>query len=198
MLALRLSTRSRAQDCPSNGNVSPVQRKPVWKFVLDDYREIPDGAGGYFDRLHPFDATVVIHDLQDLRDLGEEPTVEDFRRYLRSIRLEFGERERKVVDIWKRLLRNPAHQFRVLRERHTEWNPNPYERAARIIDREHLPLTVAERIEAVLHQRIQHLVVAANRGTREDFDEAWCRVRSSMQAARRLRRMRFGVELEDR
>ena len=178
-------------------NVVRVQPKPLWQFALDEYREIPDGTGGYFDRLHPFDATFVIWDLQDLRDLGEEPTVDDFRRHLRSVRRDFGDPERKVVDIWKRLLRNPEHRFRIVRERQTEWNPHPYEWAARIIDRERLPLSVADRIEGVLHQRIQSLVAAADQGTREDFDRAYTCVRSSMRAVRQLRRMRFGVELED-
>jgi hypothetical protein len=48
-----------------------VQPKPLWQLVLDGHREIPDGTGGYFDRLHPFDATFVMWDLQDLRDLGQ-------------------------------------------------------------------------------------------------------------------------------
>jgi hypothetical protein len=174
-----------------------VQPKPLWQFVLDGYREIPDGTGGYFDRLHPFDATFVIWHLQDLRDLGEEPTVDEFRRHLRSVRRDFGDAEREVLDIWKRLLRNPDHRFRILRERQTEWNPQPYESAARIIERDRLLLSVADRIEGALHQRINSLVAAADQGTRGDFDRAYTYIRSSMRAVRRLRRMRFGVELED-
>jgi hypothetical protein len=85
-----------------------VQPKPLWQLVLDGYREIPDGTGGHFDRFHPFDATFVMWDLQDLRDLGEAPTVDESRRHLRSVRRDFGDPEREVVNIWKRLLRNPG------------------------------------------------------------------------------------------
>jgi hypothetical protein len=58
-------------------------------------------------------------------------------------------------------------------------------------------LSVADRIEGALRQRINSLVAAADQGTRGEFDRAYTCVRSSMRAVCRLRRMRFGVELED-
>lgn len=169
--------------------------KPLWQHVLDTYREVPDGTGGCFDRLHPFAPVFVIRDLQALRDLGEEPSVEEFRRYFRAIRHDFGDRERKVVDIWKRLLRNPAHQFRVIREQHAELDPEPYTLAERILAEEGLTPSVPERIEAGLHQRAHDLVAAADRGTREEYDQAFRRLRWALETVRQLRRTHFGLEL---
>jgi hypothetical protein len=174
--------------------VSDPQGKPLWQHVLDTYREIPDGSGGYFDRLHPFMPVFVIRDLQALRDLGEEPSVDEFRHYVRSIRREFGVRERKMVDIWKRLIRNPAHQFRVIREQHAEWDPEPYTVAERIIEQEGLSPSVPDRIEAGLCQRAHDLVTAAERGTPEEYAHAFRRMRWALETVRQLRRTRFGLE----
>jgi hypothetical protein len=169
--------------------------KPLWQFILDGYGEVPDGAGGFFDRLHPFAPVFIIRDLQALRDLGEAPSVDEFRRYFRSVRLDYGEPERRVVDYWTRLLRNPAHQFRVVREQHAEWDPEPYTVAERIIQREGLSPSVHDRIEAGLCQRAHELVVAADRGTREEYVHAFRRMRWALETVRQLRRTHFGLEL---
>jgi hypothetical protein len=175
---------------------SGAAAKPLWQHVLDGYRD-PDGPEPRIDRLYPFAPMVavwVIRNLQALRDLGEEPSVNEFRSYLRSIRGEFGDPERQVVDFWKRLLRNPAHDFRVLRELEAEWDPEPYTVAERIIEQEGLSPSVPERIETVLRQRIHELVVAADRGTREEYLDAFKRTRQALVTAHRLRRTHFGVE----
>ena len=138
----------------------------------------------------------VIRDLQALRDLGEKPSVDEFRRYLHAIK------HATLVILsgrwWtsgQRLLRNPADDFRVLREMQAEWNPEPYAIAERIIEREGLSPSVADRIEAVLRQRLHELVVAADHGSREDYLGAYRRMRSSLVTVKRLRRTHLGVEL---
>jgi hypothetical protein len=103
-----------------------TRKKPLWQLTLDRYREIPDGTGGYFDRVHPFDDVLVIYDLQDFRDLGEEPSVAEFRAYLKSVRLRYENAEKRMCGIWKKLLANPGHRFRVLHDRQAEWRAQPY------------------------------------------------------------------------
>ncbi len=175
--------------------VDGPEAKPLWQYVLDAYREIPDGTGGYFDCLHPFAPVFVIRDLQALRDLGEAPSVDEFRQYLRSVRHDFGDSERKMVDFWKRLLRNPAHQFRVIREQQAEWDSEPYRSVERIIEREGLSPSARDRIEATLHQRIHELVEAADQGSRDKYLHAWRAVRWSLESVHQLRRTHFGLEL---
>jgi hypothetical protein len=140
----------------------------------------------------------VIHQLQDLRDLGEEPSVVEFREYLCSVRRYWGSREKEVVKVWQRLLQNPGHDFRALRERVTEWRPEPYAVAEQLIEQHNLPISVPARLEAVLKRRAEELVAAADHGTRQDYDEASKRLRFARRSVAELRRRRFGWSHEDR
>jgi hypothetical protein len=171
--------------------------KQLWQLALDRYRKIPDGTGGYFDLLHPFDDVLVIHDLQDLRDLGEEPTVAEFRAYLRSVRRSYGSGEKRMCEIWKKLLANPGHRFRVVRERGAEWRAQPYSVAEQLISRVGLKTSVPERLAAVACRRVNELVAAADYGTRAEFDAAQKRLGHARGSIDRLRQLRFGFPWDD-
>jgi hypothetical protein len=177
--------------------VSSPREKPLWQHVLDWYGEVPDGTGGWFDRLHPFDPSSAIHGLQDLRDLGEEPSVVEFRNYLRTVRRHWGPPEKQMVDWWKHLLANPGYSPRVLRERMTQWRPHPYARAEWLIEQHGLSLSVPARLEAVMMRRAEHLVAAADHGTRQEYTDAWKLLTLARVSVRELRRLRFGWSIED-
>jgi len=173
------------------------REKPLWQYALDRYREVPDGTGGFFDRLHPFDDSSVIHDLQDLRDLGEEPSGAEFREYLRTVRHQWGPREEKMVEVWKCLLANPGHRFHVLRERKTEWRPEPYRAAEQLIEQHKLSPSVPARLEVVMKRQAEQLVAAADHGTRQQYEHAWNRLGLARRSVAELRRLRFGWSSED-
>jgi hypothetical protein len=175
----------------------PRCKKPLWQYALDRYSEVPDGTGGFFDRLHPFDDSLVIHDLQDLRDLGEEPSVVEFREYLRTVRHQWGPREKKLVDVWKYLLANPGHDFKILRERKTEWRPAPYRVAEQLVEQHKLSPSVPARLEAVIKRQAEQLVAAADQGTRREYEHAWNRLGLARRSVAELRRLRFGWSSED-
>jgi hypothetical protein len=141
------------------------QDQPLWQVALD---HIADDA--FINLLYPYDELHVLHVLQDVAAMGEEPSVEEFRGYLRTKRDSWGESEKKVCLAWKKLFRNPGHRFKALRG--YEYRDQPFFTIERLIEERRMEPGIRERIAGVFHRRVDQLVDAADSGSRVEYDDA--------------------------
>jgi len=87
-----------------------VRSLPLWKVCLWSYGA---SAANNLGVLHPLDVDRAKELLRDLHDLGERPSYVEFTAYLKDLWPEHPGTQKTFRDLWRRLLRNPHHQFRL-------------------------------------------------------------------------------------
>lgn len=161
--------------------------EPLWKLCLRFL------TGGQINYLYPLDEPQVVYLLQDLYALGERPSVDELRAFARQIWSDWGSSEKRLVEIWKLISRNPDHRFRRLKG--IEWRDQPFFKVEYIIKENGLT-GLSERLGEVACTALHELVAASESGDRASYEAKREAVRRATNSVDRLRRLRFGSSFD--
>jgi hypothetical protein len=151
--------------------------------VLDEYVNVVVWG-------HPLDHALAVRHLQNLYQVGERPSHDDFKAYLDDL-WPHGPGARKAVrGIWRTILRNPHHGFRI---KQGEVSLATLDRLATMMAREYGSPPLEWRVLDVLKEAHKRFA----RVTLEDPDyEAFLfarrDLRSAMRTLARVRELRLG------
>ena len=164
--------------CPDNRcmDKSTATEFPLWKAGLDDY-----GASGTNNLgvLHPFDVDRAKELLRDLYDVGDRPSYEEFSEYLAELWPQHEGAQRTLRDLWRTLLRNPRHRFRLNRPPSRFYTVDRVCRAAEL-----------EPLERRLRRRMGVAVDAVLDAGGRDANQLQLELDASVEAIKDLGRLR--------
>lgn len=140
---------------------------------------------------HELDVRRMTKVLKGLWAVGERPTYDEFKRYLRRLWPEFPSTQRQVRELWRTIERNPHHRFRRI-TRHDE----PLHIVDLVCERHQLrpPEVRLRSVAALALEAVQDTAATADparhAAARAELD-------ATLAAIEQLRRLRHGARALD-
>jgi hypothetical protein len=136
--------------------------------------------------LHPLDLDHAKSVMLDLSAVDERPPYADVKKYLAEIWPAWPGAQRQIRELWRRLERNPAHRFRLMRKpRH------PFYTLDRLVEIHGLP-SLDDRLRVLGERSLAACIDAINDKTADEFASLKAEYERVIRAMEDLRALRYG------
>jgi hypothetical protein len=119
-----------------------AQNGILWQRVIEHLGEGSRGSKGQglinVSGLHPTDEPKIVSDLTALYYVGQRPSTREMDEFIAGLWPTADSTRKYIVSVWKRILKNPQHRFRCVRQQRWAWR-NPFHNVEVLAHEDGLP-----------------------------------------------------------